>query len=176
MNSLQYRSRFHKNDVVKQAMRKLLEENPEGIDSSEFRRKIIKRTGVSPGMIFDLVKEFHSVGLMGSRKDTTDRRKVIYLPNIANMKKESNLYEGVEFIRSLGDDVRFAEAATKTREYHCRVSLFSDQKEVSKEELEKTAQAMSESNSLMFKTRAKLERLKMKPSFKLAYVVTFEKF
>lgn len=174
MNIIQSKGRYYREEVVEKEMRRILAENPNGISSGEFVEKIGKNVDVSRGMIFARIKKFESSGLMRIERDKQDRRKATYFPYIEKVKTEQRFSEGVEFIRNLGKDVRLAEAEEEKSGLRIRASVFTNQKEESRKYLKKNAEIISSSLLNNLAIFMKKHKLKIKPSFKAAYLITLE--
>ena len=58
--------------------------------------------------------------------------------------------------------------------FHCKSSVFTDQKNVPKHDMEKLAKTIADSFIPTLIKKFELEKLKTKPSFKNAYIITLE--
>ncbi|MGQ9507546.1 MAG: MarR family transcriptional regulator [Candidatus Bathycorpusculaceae bacterium] len=75
---MEYKSRFDKEAKVQQVMLEILNKKPNGMQSKQFLEEVEKKTGVSRGMIFDLIRKLASLGLLTIKRDSRDRRRAIY--------------------------------------------------------------------------------------------------
>ena len=137
---------------------------------------ILEKTGIQPKELsYDLMKLIRN-GEITTEQDTKDRRKTWYMLKDQNKAlAESKRFESIEFIQSLGPELIFAEAESKMKGFHCKTSVFTDQKNVPKQNMEKIAKTMTDSFIPMLIEKFELEKLKTKPSFKNAYIITLEK-
>lgn len=156
-------------------MRKILTQNPNGIDSGEYVEKARKAAGVSRGMIFAHIKDFESAGLLRIERNREDRRKVTYFPNTEKVKTEQSFSEGIEFIRNLGPDMRFAESTLpdKDKQFICKVAFFTNLKDLSKEVMQQQAKNMAIAFAEGMQVIASQYRIKT--HFKIAYILTVER-
>lgn len=174
LNIIQSEGRYHKEEVVKKEMRKLLSQNPSGIGSEEFVTSIRDATGVSRGMIFAQIKVFQLSRLMRIERNKEDRRKVTYFPNIEKVKTEQRVFEGIEFIRNLGPDVTFGEGETKESGFRYRATIFTNQT-FTKEQLTAEAIMIAKNIGIALSQMMKIQNLKIPQSFKKAVILTLEK-
>jgi DNA-binding MarR family transcriptional regulator len=137
---------------------------------------IAEKTGIqSKELSYDLMKLLRN-GEITTEQDTKDRRITWYM--LKDQKKalaESKRFESIEFIRSLGVDVNFAEAEAKDKEFRSKCSVFTNDEALSKEVLQKVADDMAKGVLLGLRAKITMEKLKIKPSFKNAYIITLEK-
>jgi len=100
-----YESRFDKQGRVKEIMRTILENNPDGIDAGIFVDRVKEQAGVSRGMIFDIIKELLSKGEMTIKDDIDDRRKKIYKPNLNQIITERRIFRTTQRIEELRNPI-----------------------------------------------------------------------
>jgi hypothetical protein len=102
LNSIQIQGRYQKEKLVKKEMTKMLTENPNGIDSEEFVKKITEATGASRGMVYDRIRDFQTVGNIRIDRPKHDRRKAIYFPNnIPKLEAQNRRYHVEEFLGNM---------------------------------------------------------------------------
>ena len=97
-------SRFTKKARVKERVRKILEENPEGIDSGKFVDQIVSEEKVSRGMVFEIIKLFEN-DLMTIERDPGDRRKAIYKPVLEQVKRDRRMYQAIQLLENLKNPI-----------------------------------------------------------------------
>jgi DNA-binding MarR family transcriptional regulator len=173
LNLIQDKGRYYKQDILKKEMRKILTQNPNGIDSGEYVEKARKAAGVSRGMVFAHIKDFESNGLIRMERNREDRRKVTYFPNTEKVKTEQRFSEGIEFIRNLGPDMRFAEDRAEDKRFICKVAFFTNLKDLSKEAVQQQAEQMAIALNVGMQGMASKYRLKT--HYKIAYILTVKK-
>jgi len=137
---------------------------------------ILEKTGIQPKELsYDLMKLIRN-GEITTKKDTKDQRKTWYMLEDQNKAlTESKRFESIEFIRSLGPEVSFAQAESRIKGFQCKSSVFTEQKNASKEDMEKVAKTMADLFIPTLIKRIELEKLKTKLSFKNVYILTLEK-
>ena len=137
---------------------------------------ILEKTGIhSRELSYDLMKLIRN-GEITTEQDAKDRLKTWYMLKDQNKAlAESKRFESIEFIQSLGPELIFAEAEWKLKGFRCKSSVFTNQKNVSKQDMEKVAKTMTALFIPMIIEKFELEKLKTKPSFKNVYIITLEK-
>ena len=137
---------------------------------------ILEKTGIQPKELsYDLMKLIRN-GEITTKKDTKDQRKTWYMLEDQNKAlTESKRFESIEFIRSLGPEVSFAQAESRIKGFQCKSSVFTEQKNASKEDMEKVAKTMADLFIPTLVKRIELEKPKTKLSFKNVYILTLEK-
>jgi hypothetical protein len=137
---------------------------------------ILEKTGIqSKELSYDLMKLIRN-GEITTEQDTKDRGKTWYMLKDQNKAlAESKRFESIEFIQSLGPELNFAEAESKMKGLHCKSSVFTNQKNVPKQDMEKIAKTITDSFIPMLIKKFELEKLKTKPPFKNACIITLEK-
>ncbi len=137
---------------------------------------ILEKTGIQPKELsYDLMKLIRN-GEITTKKDTKDQRKTWYmLEDQDKALAESKRFESIEFIRSLGPEVNFAQAESKIKGFQCKSSVFTEQKNASREDLEKVAKTMADLFIPTLIKKIELEKPKAKLSFKNVYILTLEK-
>lgn len=137
---------------------------------------IAEKTGIqSKELSYDLMKLIRN-GEISTEQDTKDRRITWYI--LKDQKKalaESKRFESIEFIESLGADVNFAEDKAEDEEFRAKCSVFTNDKNLSAEVLRKVASDVAQGALIGLKAKIAVEKLKIKPSFKNAYIITLEK-
>jgi len=137
---------------------------------------IAEKTGIqSKELSYDLMELIRN-GEISTEQDTKDRRITWYI--LKDQKKalaESKRFETIEYIRNLGPDVNFAETEISEGKYHAKLGVFTNRKDVSKETLENVASSMAKMLFPLLFAQIKLENLKIKSSFKNAYIMALEK-
>ena len=173
MNPIQDRGTYKKQDDLKKEMRKILSESSEGIGSEKFVSSVQEATGVSRGMIFAMIKQFASLGLMRIERGPPDRRKAHYFPNLEKVKTEQKLSEGMEFIQALLSEPKteFAESETKSSGIHVSVGIFTNLGE--KQNLEDQVRSIAKQFSSSY-DKLLSKNMKVRPSTKLAFIITME--
>jgi len=136
---------------------------------------ILEKTGIqSKELSYDLMKLIRN-GEITTEQDTKTRRTTWYiLKDQDKALAESKRFESIEFIQSLGPELNFAEAESKMKGFHCKSSVFTDQKNVPKHDMEKVAETIADSLIPTLIKKFELEKLKTKPSFKNVYIITLE--
>ena len=173
LNLIQDKGKYYKQDILKKEMRKILTEKANGIDSGEFVEKLREATGVSRGMIFAHIKELVSYGEIHIERNKKDRRKAVYFPNIEKIKPRQSISEGIEFIRNLGPDMRFAEDRAEDKQFICKVAFFTNLKDLTKEAIQQQPKQMALAFNVGMQGMASQYRIKS--HFKIAYILTVEK-
>jgi len=137
---------------------------------------VLEKTGIQPKELsYDLMKLIRN-GEITTKKDTKDQRKTWYMLEDQNKAlTESKRFESIEFIRSLGPEVSFAQAESRIKGFQCKSSVFTEQKNASKEDMEKVAKTMADLFIPTLVKRIELEKPKTKLSFKNVYILTLEK-
>lgn len=137
---------------------------------------VLEKTGIQPKELsYDLMKLIRN-GEITTKKDTKDQRKTWYMLEDQNKAlTESKRFESIEFIRSLGPEVSFAQAESRIKGFQCKSSVFTEQKNASKEDMEKVAKTMADLFISTLVKRIELEKPKTKLSFKNVYILTLEK-
>lgn len=137
---------------------------------------VLEKTGIQPKELsYDLMKLIRN-GEITTKKDTKDQRKTWYMLEDQNKAlTESKRFESIEFIRSLGPEVSFAQAESRINGFQCKSSVFTEQKNASKEDMEKVAKTMADLFISTLIKRIELEKPKTKLSFKNVYILTLEK-
>lgn len=115
-------SRFTKQARVKEHMREILEENPEGIDSGKFVDQIVSEEKVSRGMVFEIIKSFDNY-LMTIERDPGDRRKAIYKPVLEQVKRDRRMYQAIHHIQNLKDPL-YNEISVPKGPFTVHISVF----------------------------------------------------
>lgn len=137
---------------------------------------VLEKTGIQPKELsYDLMKLIRN-GEITTKKDTKDQRKTWYMLEDQNKAlTESKRFESIEFIRSLGPEVSFAQAESRIKGFQCKSSVFTEQKNASKGDMEKVAKTMADLFISTLVKRIELEKPKTKLSFKNVYILTLEK-
>ena len=137
---------------------------------------VLEKTGIQPKELsYDLMKLIRN-GEITTKKDTKDQRKTWYMLEDQNKAlTESKRFESIEFIRSLGPEVIFAQAESRMKGFQCKSSVFTEQKNASKEDMEKVAKTMADLFIPTLIKKIELEKPKTKLSFKNVYILTLEK-
>lgn len=137
---------------------------------------ILEKTGIQPKELsYDLMKLIRN-GELTTEQDAKDQRKTWYLLKDQNKALvESKRFESIEFIRSLGPEVIFAQAESRMKGFQCKSSVFTEQKNASKKDMEKVAKTMADLFISTLIRKIELEKPKTKLSFKNVYVLTLEK-
>ena len=137
---------------------------------------ILEKTGIQPKELsYDLMKLIRS-GELTTEQDAKDQRKTWYMLKDQNKAlAESKRFESIEFIRSLGPEVNFAQAESRMKGFHCKSSVFTEQKNASKKDMEKVAKTMADLFIPTLIGKIELEKPKTKLSFKNVYILTLEK-
>ncbi len=137
---------------------------------------VLEKTGIQPKELsYDLMKLIRN-GEITTKKDTKDQRKTWYMLEDQNKAlTESKRFESIEFIRSLGPEVSFAQAESRIKGFQCKSSVFTEQKNASKGDMEKVAKTMADLFISTLIKRIELEKPKAKLSFKTVYILTLEK-
>lgn len=137
---------------------------------------VLEKTGIQPKELsYDLMKLIRN-GEITTKKDTKDQRKTWYMLEDQNKAlTESKRFESIEFIRSLGPEVSFAQAESRIKGFQCKSSVFTEQKNASKGDMEKVAKTMADLFISTLIKRIELEKPKTKLSFKNVYILTLEK-
>jgi DNA-binding MarR family transcriptional regulator len=177
LNPIQDRGTYKKQDDLKKEMRKILSESSEGIGSEKFVSSVQEATGVSRGMIFAMIKQFASLGLMRIERGPPDRRKARYFPNLEKVKTEQKLSEGMEFIQALLSEPKteFAESETKSSGIRVSVSIFTNWGGTSSQSLEDQVTSIAKQFSSSYDNLLGLgKNMKVRPSTKLAFIITME--
>jgi biotin operon repressor len=175
LNSIQDKGRYYKQGILEKEMRKILTEKANGIDSGEFVEKLREATGVSRGMIFAHIKKLVSDGEIHIERNKKDRRKAMYFPNIEKVKPRQSMSEGIEFINSLGPDLKFAQAEKRDKrlQLRCKVAFFTNQKDIPQQQVGSQAKTMA--NQLLLGMQQIATTYHLKPHFKQAYILSVEK-
>jgi hypothetical protein len=137
---------------------------------------ILEKTGIqSKELSYDLMKLIRN-GEMTTEQDTEDRRKTWYMLKDQNKAlAESKRFESIEFIQSLGPEVNFAQTESRMKGFQCKSSVFTEQKNASKKDMEKVAKTMADLFIPTLIKKIELEEPKTKLSFKNVYILTLEK-
>ncbi len=137
---------------------------------------ILEKTGIQPKELsYDLMKLIRN-GELTTEQDAKDQRKTWYVLKDQNKALvESKRFESIEFIRSLGPEVIFAQAESRVKGFQCKSSVFTEQKNASKKDMEKVAKTMADLFISTLIKKIELEKPKTKLSFKNVYVLTLEK-
>ena len=137
---------------------------------------ILEKTGIQPKELsYDLMKLIRN-GEITTEKDTKDQRKTWYVLKDQNKAlAESKRFESIEFIRSLGPGVNFAQAESRIKGFQCKSSVFTEQKNASKEDMEKVAKTLADLFIPTLIKKIELEKPKTKLPFKNVYILTLEK-
>jgi hypothetical protein len=137
---------------------------------------ILEKTGIqSKELSYDLMKLIRD-GEMTTEQDTEDRRKTWYMLKDQNKAlAESKRFESIEFIQSLGPEVNFAQTESRMKGFQCKSSVFTEQKNASKKDMEKVAKTMADLFIPTLIKKIELEEPKTKLSFKNVYILTLEK-
>ncbi len=137
---------------------------------------ILEKTGIQPKELsYDLMKLIRN-GELTTEQDAKDQRKTWYVLKDQNKALvESKRFESIEFIRSLGPEVIFAQAESRMKGFQCKSSVFTEQKNASKKDMEKVAKTMADLFISTLIKKIELEKPKTKLSFKNVYVLTLEK-
>ena len=137
---------------------------------------ILEKTGIQPKELsYDLMKLIRN-GEITTEKDTKDQRKTWYVLKDQNKAlAESKRFESIEFIRSLGPEVSFAQAESRIKGFQCKSSVFTEQKNASQKDMEKVAKTMADLFISTLIKKIELEKPKTKLSFKSVYILTLEK-
>jgi len=137
---------------------------------------ILEKTGIQPKELsYDLMKLIRN-GEITTEKDTKDQRKTWYALKDQNKAlAESKRFESMKFIRSLGPEVNFAQAESSMKGFHCKSSVFTEQKNASQKDMEKVAKTMADLFISTLIKKIELEKPKTKLSFKSVYILTLEK-
>ena len=137
---------------------------------------ILEKTGIQPKELsYDLMKLIRN-GELTTKQDTKDQRKTWYILKDQNKAlAESKRFESIEFIRSLGPEVIFAQAESRMKGFQCKSSVFTEQENASKKDMEKVAKTMADLFIPTLIGKIELERPKTKLSFKNVYILTLEK-
>ena len=137
---------------------------------------ILEKTGIQPKELsYDLMKLIRN-GEITTKKDTKGQLKTWYMLKDQNRAlAESKRFESMEFIRSLGPEVNFAQAESRIKGFQCKSSVFTEQKNASKEDMEKVAKTMADLFIPTLIKKIELEKPKTKLPFKNVYILTLEK-
>ncbi len=137
---------------------------------------IQEKTGIQPKELsYDLMKLIRN-GELKTEQDAKDQRKTWYMLKDQNKAlAESKRFESIEFIRSLGPEVNFAQAESRMKGFQCKSSVFTEQKNASKKDMEKVAKTMADLFIPTLIKKIELEKPKTKLSFRSVYVLTLEK-
>jgi hypothetical protein len=137
---------------------------------------IVEKTGIqSKELSYDLMKLIRN-GEITTEQDTKDPRKTWYkLKDQSKALAESKRFESIEFIHSLGPEINFAQAESRIKGFQCKSTVFTDQKNASKKDMEKVAKTMADLFIPTLIKKIELEEPKTKPSFKNVYILTLEK-
>jgi hypothetical protein len=137
---------------------------------------ILEKTGIQPKELsYDLMKLIRN-GEITTKQDTKGQRKTWYMLKDQNKASaESKRFESIGFIRSLGPEVNFAQAESRIKGFQCKSSVFTEQKNASKKDMEKVAKTMADLFIPTLIKKIELEKPKTKLSFKTVYILTLEK-
>jgi hypothetical protein len=137
---------------------------------------ILEKTGIQPKELsYDLMKLIRN-GELTTKRDTKDQRKTWYILKDQNKAlAESKRFESIEFIRSLGPEVNFAQAESRMKGFQCKSSVFTEQENASKKDMEKVAKTMADLFIPTLIGKIELEKPKTKLPFKNVYILTLEK-
>jgi hypothetical protein len=137
---------------------------------------ILEKTGIqSKELSYDLMKLIRN-GELTTEQDTQDRGKTWYMLKDQNKAlAESKRFESIEFIQSLGPEVNFAQTESRMKGFQCKSSVFTEQKNASKKDMEKVAKTMADLFIPTLIKKIELEEPKTKLSFKNVYILTLEK-
>jgi len=137
---------------------------------------IQEKTGIQPKELsYDLMKLIRN-GEITTKQDTEDQRKTWYMLKDQNKAlAESKRFESIEFIYSLGPEVNFAQTESRMKGFQCKSSVFTEQKNASKKDMEKVAKTMADLFIPTLIKKIELEKPKTRLSFKNVYILTLEK-
>jgi len=177
LNSIEKLGTYKKDEIVKKEMHKLLRANPEGIGSEEFVEKIRATTKVSRTKIFSMIKKYEQLGIMKTERNLKDKRHATYLPNLQKVKTEQRFSEGMEFIQALLSEPKteFAESETKSSGIRVSVGIFTNWGGTSSQSLEDQVRSIAKQFSSKYDNLLSLgKNIKVRPSTKLAFIITME--
>jgi len=136
---------------------------------------ILEKTGIQPKELsYDLMTLIRNGEITTEQNAKTQRTTWYILKDQNKALAESKRFESIEFIQSLGLELNFAEAESKMKGLHFKSSFFTNQKKVPKQDMEKIVKTMTDLFIPMLIKKFELEKLKTKPSFKNAYIITLE--
>ena len=176
LSSTQSVGRYKKDEMVKKEMYKLLSSKPEGIGSEEFVEKIRATTKASRGKIYSMIKKCEQLGIMKTERNPKDKRCATYYPNLQKVKTEQRFSEGMEFIQALLSEPKteFAESERSSSGIRVSVGIFTNWRGTSSQSLEeqvrKVAKQFSDNSDMLLGSK----NLKVRPSTKLAFIITME--
>jgi len=174
LDSIPNAGTYKKDEIVKKEMRKLLASNPEGIGSEEFVEKIRATTKVSRGKIFSMIKKYERLGIMKTQRNTEDKRRATYFPDLQKVKTEQRFSEGMEYIQALlsAPKAQFAESEAKSSGIRINVSIFTNLGG-SPQNLKEQTKGIADQFSSMY-DRLLSKNMRVRSSTKLAFIVTME--
>jgi DNA-binding MarR family transcriptional regulator len=176
LNSIQSVGRYKKDEIVKKEMYKLLRSKPEGIGSKEFVEKIRATTKASRGKIFSMIKKYEQLGIMKIERNPKDKRCATYYPNLQKVKTEQRFSEGMEFIQTLLSEPKteFAESETRSSGIRVSVGIFTNWGGTSSHSLEDQVRSIAKQFSSNYDRLLGSKDMKVRPSTKLAFIITME--